>query len=206
MINLVLILSILVLQVNVFVSGFASWMTRDFCDRALSAGEIIMNDEVVVSDERHVRVYRDTVELSNNSVYIPLERLLVELSDPAGQYVFESLAATFEGGGCNGHRFSSSTKKAYIVLPAVDSCPEVSIVAGWALGHEQVRISYPFTMTCETEEKTGANSEEESIERDIVVPNSRKVMMERAQILNRQRRRMVPGDQNQMKDSSVDTG
>ncbi len=42
------------------VSGFADWMTKDFCSRELAVGAVIMNNRVVASDDRLVRVFRGT--------------------------------------------------------------------------------------------------------------------------------------------------
>jgi hypothetical protein len=194
MLGTVFILFILGLQIAVFVSGFANWMTKDFCDRALVVGEIIMNNEVISSDERSIRVFRDSVELVNNSAYIPSEKLLVELSDPTGQYVFESLTATFEKGGCDGHRFSSSTKKAYLLLPAADSCADVSIVSGWALGHEEVKITYPFILSCETKGigETAQKLQDSGEDKDI--KKHWNESMKKVKKSKKVRRRMAPGD------------
>jgi len=121
--------------------GFASWMTSEFCDRALTDGEIIMNQPAFLSDERRVQLFRsDGTEVLADQ-YVPLEMLTVRLSDTSGQFVFETSNAQFVGGGCDGHRIAKD--KSFVQMPESGS---VSIMAGWAMGHQQVQLTHTRTL------------------------------------------------------------
>lgn len=158
-------LLILALIINTSsVQSFASWMTDEFCSRKLVLGEIIMNARVESSDERNIKVFRKEEEIEDNGFYIPGETLLVDLSDTStGQYLYEvtSSNAKFENGGCDGKRIASPSK-ALLVLPepgTVDATLPVTLVAGWALGHEAVKLSSTFTLRpLVTDSKAGDNS------------------------------------------------
>lgn len=118
----------------------------------LIVGEIIMNAEVEISDERSVQVYRGQELLANNSVYIPGEVLIVDISDKTGQYIFEQHNSDFLSGGCEGKRFLGSAKKqTKLIAPAehsedVDYTAPVTVIVAWAMSHETVKITRPFIL------------------------------------------------------------
>lgn len=89
--------------------SFADWMTKDFCDRPLLAGEIIMNNMVISSSERLLVIKRDGKTLTSGDEYVPGETLEVSLTagERNGQQVYEcSKNAKFQKGGCEGTRFA----------------------------------------------------------------------------------------------------
>jgi hypothetical protein len=134
----------------VAIDGFAAWFAKDYCDRPLAVDEIIMNEPVVLSPERTVVVYRGTQEVRINSQYTPGESLTVEISEHNGQTVFETIpGSSFKSGGCNGLRYGALYKATWI-LPAASS-PEsrhpAIVWAGWAEGHEQVKITPVFVLS-----------------------------------------------------------
>jgi hypothetical protein len=129
--------------------AFASWMTSDFCDRQLKAGEVIMNEEVQLSDDRHIEVFRDSQPLiSNKDAFILGEVLTVKVSNPLNQYVYEisgNSEAKFLKGGCKGKRIAD---KPQVILqaPETNNDDPVNIVIGWAEGHGTVSVSRTFTL------------------------------------------------------------
>jgi hypothetical protein len=125
-------------------NGFASWMENDMCEREIKLGEVIMNANVVYSKERHVRVFRDNVEIFPESSYVPNEILMVTLSDKTGDFIFTTNAGKFDPGGCDGLR--SSRKTTSLVMP-VDS-EQVSIQAGNTILH----TSYIRSLECKHEQ------------------------------------------------------
>ena len=89
--------------------GFAAWMVNEFCDRLVQPGSFIMNEAVVLSDERRVRVHRSYYtesgekkqeELtSSSSAFYPGEKLTVTVSDDeSGSLSMEHLFETSGGG------------------------------------------------------------------------------------------------------------
>jgi hypothetical protein len=129
--------------------AFASWMTSDFCDRQLKVGEVIMNEEVQLSDDRHIEVFRDSQPLtSNKDSFILGEVLTVKVSNPLNQYVYEisgNSEAKFLKGGCEGKRIAD---KPQVILqaPETNNNDPVNIVIGWAEGHSTVSVSRTFTL------------------------------------------------------------
>ena len=132
-----------------FVHGFADWFTKDYCSRKLFVGQVIMNNKAVASDERYVRVFRGTNELKSGDVYQPSESLTISISDTKPQYVYEVSegGAKFEKGGCEGRRIADKPKVT-LVMPAKGTATtsEFEIIIGWAIGHEEVRISPAFRL------------------------------------------------------------
>jgi hypothetical protein len=93
-----------------YAAGFASWFTADYCDTPLEAGEVIMNHEATMSDERKVEIFRGTEQLKNGDSFVPGEVLTAVLSgEDAGEMVWESNFGVFEYGGCDDHRSTLST-------------------------------------------------------------------------------------------------
>jgi len=163
-----LILSILILlSIIICSSGFADWLASQYCDRPLVAGEVIMNQEVELSSDRTILVYRDGIEIKSGDEYILGEKLTISITElkKTNQYMFESSTnAKFEGGGCDGIR--SAKTKPTLILPSImsaDSDNKVTIVSGWAYGHETVYITEPFILnppgTNEIKEKVAEKDE-----------------------------------------------
>ena len=145
------ILQLLILLIMItYINGFADWLASQYCDRPLVVGEIIMNQEVELSDERKVLVYRDDIELKSGDEYILGEKLTISITElkKSNQFMFEtSTNAKFDGGGCDGIR--SSKAKPTLILPNImsaDSDNKVTIVSGWAYGHETVYVSETFIL------------------------------------------------------------
>jgi hypothetical protein len=146
-----LILIILIfLSIIICSNGFADWLASQYCDRPLVAGEVIMNQEVELSNDRTILVYRDGIEIKSGDEYILGEKLTISITElkKTNQYMFESSTnAKFEGGGCDGIR--SAKTKPTLILPSImsaNSDNKVTIVSGWAYGHETVYITEPFIL------------------------------------------------------------
>jgi len=132
--------------------GFAAWMTKDFCDRQLDEGEIIMNEAAILTNERQVRVFREDKELpSGAAVYVPKEILTVQISDSTGQFVLESQHAEFVGGGCK-HKNRVVKNHASLKMPESGTV-NVTIKAGWSMGHQQVHLTPSFVLVAPRKRK-----------------------------------------------------
>jgi hypothetical protein len=127
------------------INAFADWMATSYCSRSLLPGEIIMNNVVLLSDERHLIITRNGEEIQSGSQYIPGETLQVMLSDTHNQYLFETDFGRFLDGGCEGKRIANHKTTADIIMPT-DGIKEINIKAGWAMGHSVVRTSSPFIL------------------------------------------------------------
>eukprot|EP01041_Mallomonas_annulata_P005202 gene5202-10412_t len=139
-------------------SGFASWFIKDYCGRAMTVGQVIMNSRVVESNERFVQVFRGDVELHTHDSYISGEELLVTLSDTSAQFVFEVVNGAFQPGGCDGRR--SDKKLSKLIVPD-NHHDDIIIWAGWALDHSVVSITDKFVLHESTESTNGHGKEHE---------------------------------------------
>lgn len=146
--KLLLVITILIAHVSQG-HAFSSWMTSDFCRRELRVGELIMNEEVVLSEDRVVEVYRDGAALRSNYDHFVLgETLTVKISTTNDQYVYEvsgNKEARFVNGGCNGRRIADK-KEVQLDLPKSNTQDSVSVVVAWAEGHTTVKLSQPFIL------------------------------------------------------------
>eukprot|EP01031_Cornospumella_fuschlensis_P040683 gene40683-49602_t len=106
-----------------------------------------MNEEVILSEDRVIEVYRGAEQLQSGAEYVSGETLTVKISDTQKEYVFEAWGgAKFTGGGCEGRRIANKPS-AEIVMPTTS--PEdgrVKIAAAWAPGHVAVRMSRDFVL------------------------------------------------------------
>ncbi len=132
------------------VQSFASWFVKEYCNRKLVEGEIIMNNEVLEDESRSIKVFRNNQELQSSiDSYVPGEELIVTISDKAGgiQYVFETTPpAKFIGGGCeNDVRIAPSTH-AKLLMPSESAGDSIRIWGGWATGHEAVKLIKDFIL------------------------------------------------------------
>lgn len=118
----------------------------DFCERGLTVGEVIMNEAVMVSNERSVKVFRndDQVVLSGEEYY-PGEKLQVAISSIENQFIIEASGAKIYGGGCHGKR-QANKGRVMLTLPEADEAGEVRVYAGWAEGHSQVYMTEPVIL------------------------------------------------------------
>eukprot|EP01039_Chlorochromonas_danica_P006360 gene6360-7012_t len=134
---------------TISVSSFAEWMVNDHCSRSLVVGQVIMNEDVVESSERMIEVFRGDQKLASGSAYILGEVVVVKITNSNNEYIYEvSGGASFVDGGCQGRRMANEPE-VELTLPT-DSAPlagSVKIVAGWALGRGQVKLTPPFFLT-----------------------------------------------------------
>ena len=128
-------------------SPFADWMAKDYCDRKLEVGEVVMNSEIGASSERLVKVLRGESELSSQDSYRLGETLTVTISNTNNQFVFDTVNADFVGGGCKGKRIAGKKGKVVQLVMPSEGRLEVSVWAGWATGHEAVTITPRFILT-----------------------------------------------------------
>ena len=152
------LLSLLLLALPLNVYSFADWMTKDYCDRPILSGEIIMNAPAVESNERLIIVTRDGKPLTSGDSYISGEKLDVTITqnDRKIQQVFETTTnAKFVKGGCDGTRISKE-KSILEILPSTTDTIKIS--AGWANGHEEVKLAPVFILNPPVREQGNAAS------------------------------------------------
>jgi len=137
-------------------------MENDFCERDFRPGAVVMNEETVQSDKRHIIVEREGERLSSNDTYVSGEVLQVSLSDTTGEYLFECTYGEFQPGGCEGHR--SCRKLSALVMPSEGEI--VSIWAGWAMDHGTVEVSKEFILRPSQEQLRIQNIERKENELD----------------------------------------
>ena len=75
--------------------------------------------------------------------------------DKVLQFVFEATNAQFLGGGCDGRRVAN-VKLGKLKIPE-DAVGDVTVVAGWALGYSNVKITPAFTLVGGTHIETEGN-------------------------------------------------
>lgn len=132
--SLLVVLSIIAGLLVVPVDSFAQYMMKEFCNRNLEDGEIIMNAAVITSDERHVRVFLDEEELFSGDFYRPGDQLSIMISDESGEFLFETntygefSAAENEKSavGCQGRRALGRKGSSARMVVAPDGFEEVS--------------------------------------------------------------------------------
>jgi hypothetical protein len=122
----------------------ASWFAKDYCLTPLEAGEVIMGDLAVVSEERKVEFRNEHNEVLEGT-YEPGETLFAHIDDEKGQFVFDlgGDGALFPNkGGCEGKRVADLND----VLVKMPWTGEVTLKAGWSTGHMQVKITPTITL------------------------------------------------------------
>jgi hypothetical protein len=131
------------------VQSFASWFVKDYCNRKLVEGEVIMNNEVLEDESRSLKVFRNNQELQSNiDSYVPGEELIVTISDKSGgiQYVFETTPpAKFISGGCENEVRIVPTTHAKLLIPT-EYTESIRVWGGWATGHEAVKLIKDFIL------------------------------------------------------------
>jgi hypothetical protein len=88
------------------------------------------------------------VQVRDGDAYIPGEQLLVMLYGPKDnglQYVFEASNAEFVGGGCEKRNRVANANLAKLNVPT-DASGDITIIAGWALGYDNVKITPVITL------------------------------------------------------------
>ncbi len=172
MMNIVLILFKVTFLCLVYISyhsvhAFASWMTNDFCNRPLRVGEVIMNAFCEFDNSRKIIVTDSSlnVVIANNTYYTYGQQYTVHLDVEVGQFLFETNSpATFIGGGCKSLRIASP-KMAKLQIPnkeemsAEDISKPIIVSAGWALGHEAVKIPEVFVLLPPLETNSDSNQQ-----------------------------------------------
>jgi hypothetical protein len=154
--NATAVLLAVLLSIFLRASGFAEWMTKDFCRRSMAVGEVIMNAEVTASEDRHLLVFRGEEEIHSGDFYIPGEVLDVRVSDAKPQFVFEvegPESAQFTGGGCDGTRIANKPR-VELNMPSVVTAEEnqdkpindVKIRVAWATSHSTVYVCTDFIL------------------------------------------------------------
>ena len=162
------LLTLLLLVMPFSVYSFADWMTKDYCDRPILSGEIIMNNPAVDSNERLIIVSRDGKYLTSGDTYISGEKLDVTITqnDRKIQQVFETTKnAKFVKGGCDGTR-SSKEKSILEILPSTDDIIKIS--AGWANGHEEVKLAPVFILNPPVREQGNATSTNQTVTYNVL--------------------------------------
>lgn len=119
-----------------------------------------MGEEVILSDDRWIEVYRDgRVLQTNKDSFVLGESLTIKISDPSNQYVYEvsgNPEARFPSGGCGGKRVADK-KETLLQLPESNSLDPVSIVVAWAEGHTTVKVSKPFVLLAPTSNRRSSD-------------------------------------------------
>ena len=114
--------------------GFATLMVRSHCNVPLVAGETIMGQSVLVSEERTIKVFRGKEEVPNQSFFFENDELEVYIEPSVPQIVLEVAGgAKFVNGGCTG-AVRSNTNGATLRFSATENSGvrDVSLIGGWA--------------------------------------------------------------------------
>lgn len=112
----------------------------------MQVGSVIMNADVLESDERVLTVFRENEQLQTNAAFFPGDMLQVKISESKNEYVYEVENAEFDGGGCEGTRIANKPI-ATLLLPIGQAASQpVKIRVGWAEGHSTVKVSKDFML------------------------------------------------------------
>lgn len=132
MISALFILIVLSMTCTNSVVGFASYLTRDYCDIPLEVGEVMMGTAAKLNDEKKIKIFHNKIELLRDAL-IPKEGdLEVYLEPSSNQMVLEvSGGARFVNGGCAG-AVRSNTNGAVIRLDPGSSFKNIRLTAAWA--------------------------------------------------------------------------
>ena len=115
------------------VECFSSELVKNHCNKEMKENVIMMGQEVKVTDEYMIKVYRNENEpLLNGSIYHPNERLLVTIEPlTIKQLVLEVLSETtnpyFENGKCE-KRNRINSNKAILILPSTNESSSNNII------------------------------------------------------------------------------
>jgi hypothetical protein len=110
------------------------------------------------------QVYRNEgdVQVRDGDAYIPGEQLLVMLYGPKDnglQYVFEASNAEFVGGGCEKRNRVANANLAKLNVPT-DASGDITIIAGWALGYDNVKITPVITLVAPVRTQSAGDAQE----------------------------------------------
>jgi hypothetical protein len=98
----------------------------------------------------------------DGDAYIPGEQLLVMLYGPKDnglQYVFEASNAEFVGGGCEKRNRVANANLAKLNVPT-DAVGDITIIAGWALGYDNVKITPVVTLVAPVRTQPAGDAQE----------------------------------------------
>jgi hypothetical protein len=102
------------------------------------------------------------VQVRDGDAYIPGEQLLVMLYGPKDnglQYVFEASNAEFVGGGCEKRNRVANANLAKLNVPT-DAVGDITIIAGWALGYDNVKITPVVTLVAPVRTQPAGDAQE----------------------------------------------
>lgn len=117
---------------RVWVHGFATYLTKDYCDAPLIEGEIMMGSSLIISKKRVIKVMHGGRELQHGDYYSPDGDLEIFIEPPVNQMVLEVRGgARFVNGWC-ADADRSNTNGAVIRLVDNPQVDEISVIGAWA--------------------------------------------------------------------------
>lgn len=143
--------------------AYPSWLK---CFVNLEEDEVVMNNRIVPFHKADHRV-KIEVEATGDEWFHPTHltfeegaklslRLLIPraLEGTNVQYVMETTeGGVFEKGMCDGRRATSTSHSEPVVLELSGDYDEVEVWAGWATGHEAVRLTSRLTLKLADEQE-----------------------------------------------------
>jgi len=130
--------------------SFATHMTREYCERELRVGVVIMGKEIVLSEERQLLVFRfvdgEQQLVRSGSTVSSGEILYFKLEPKSFQFVLEtSEGAHFEDGKCANKR-RTHNQNASLVIDSQHT--EISVIAAYAKSYNMgVQVTQPFFLS-----------------------------------------------------------
>ncbi|GAX19599.1 hypothetical protein FisN_19Hh178 [Fistulifera solaris] len=129
--------------------SFATYLlSRSNCWTDLSTDEVIMNHRVVSHEESddpmmHIRLVHGPLPAGTTFPTKVALQVLTENPSTDYQYVMEvnGTGAAFVGGSCDMDRRIAGRSKDIVELTLNDASAPVTVWAGWAAGHEAVRLT-----------------------------------------------------------------
>jgi len=155
----VIIILLIVFRCFVNVKSFSSELVKNHCNKEMKENVIMMGQQVLLTDEYVIKVYRNDIEpLSNGSMYHRNERLLVSIEPlTIKQLVLEVLSENglpyFENGKCD-KRNRINSNKAILVIPSENELSSSSssnivingvIAKSYATGVKLIKESFVLT-------------------------------------------------------------
>ena len=112
------LLIVLCYYLLIVVTPFSSELLKRHCDKEMKEGVMMMGQELTITNEYDIKVYRNEVELTNGSFILPNERLLVVIEPTIKQLVLEVSSngnSYFENGKCTKSNRINSNKATLII-------------------------------------------------------------------------------------------
>ena len=101
------------------VTSFSSELLKRHCDKEMKEGVMMMGQELTITNEYDIKVYRNDLEIKNGSIIYPNERLLVVIEPVTiKQLVLEVNSngnSYFENGKCSKSNRINSNKATLII-------------------------------------------------------------------------------------------